>query len=120
MYQLRIQHSKYIVLCCSVYHSVATVIASLLRSFLIIFFRYLDPIFYGDYPETMRERLGEHLPEFSEKDKELLKNSLDFVGLNHYTTRFVVDAATNCEDNEFYRVQGVERIGKDAIQSLMF
>nr|XP_027087621.1 beta-glucosidase 42-like [Coffea arabica] len=74
---------------------------------------YLDPIFYGDYPETMRERLGEKLPEFSQKDKELLRNSLDFVGLNHYTTRFIVDAETNSEDNDvFYRVQGMERIGE--------
>ncbi|XP_071920774.1 beta-glucosidase 42-like [Coffea arabica] len=74
---------------------------------------YLDPIFYGDYPETMRERLGEKLPEFSQKDKELLRNSLDFVGLNHYTTRFIVDAETNSEDNDvFYRVQGMERIAE--------
>ncbi|KAH7865610.1 hypothetical protein Vadar_008878 [Vaccinium darrowii] len=36
---------------------------------------YLDPIFYGDYPETMRERLGDRLPKFSEKNKELLRNS---------------------------------------------
>ncbi|XP_071921905.1 beta-glucosidase 42-like [Coffea arabica] len=72
---------------------------------------YLDPIFYGDYPETMRERLGEKLPEFSQKDEELLRNSLDFVGLNHYTTRFIVDAETNSEDNDvFYRVQGMETI----------
>ncbi|KAI5651286.1 hypothetical protein M9H77_37291 [Catharanthus roseus] len=73
---------------------------------------YLDPIFYGDYPETMRERLREQLPEFSAKEKGLLKNSLDFVGLNHFTTRFVVDAATNHEDNDFCRVQGLERIAE--------
>ncbi|KAL3497684.1 hypothetical protein ACH5RR_040416 [Cinchona calisaya] len=73
---------------------------------------FLDPIFYGDYPESMRKRLGERLPEFSQKEKDLLKNSLDFVGLNHYTTRFVVDAATNCEENDFYRVQGVDRFAE--------
>ncbi|KAK6156426.1 hypothetical protein DH2020_010674 [Rehmannia glutinosa] len=48
---------------------------------------YLDPIYQGDYPETMREKLGDCLPKFSERDKELLKNSVDFIGLNHYTTR---------------------------------
>ena len=88
-------------------------INSQFQLFLNIFVRYLDPIFYGDYPETMRERLGEKLPEFSQKDEELLRNSLDFVGLNHYTTRFIVDAETNSEDNDvFYRVQGMERIGE--------
>ncbi|KAI8555998.1 hypothetical protein RHMOL_Rhmol05G0218600 [Rhododendron molle] len=72
---------------------------------------YLDPIFYGDYPETMRERLGDRLPKFSEKNKELLRNSVDFLGLNHYTTRFIAHS-TNTEDNYFYRTQEIERIAE--------
>lgn len=72
--------------------------------------RYLDPIFYGDYPETMRERLGDRLPKFSEKNKELLRNSVDFIGLNHYTSRFIAHS-TNNDENYFYRVQEIERIG---------
>ncbi|KAL0364916.1 UNVERIFIED_CONTAM: Beta-glucosidase 4, partial [Sesamum angustifolium] len=66
---------------------------------------FLDPICFGDYPETMREKLGDRLPKFSERHKELLKNSVDFIGLNHYTTRFVCHATDNREDNDFYRVQ---------------
>ncbi|KAL8055343.1 hypothetical protein ABFX02_04G049600 [Erythranthe guttata] len=73
---------------------------------------YLDPIYYGDYPETMREKLGDSLPHFSERDKELLNNSIDFVGLNHYTTRFVRHAKTDLEDNDFYRVQEADRIAE--------
>ncbi|KAK4433079.1 Beta-glucosidase 42 [Sesamum alatum] len=73
---------------------------------------FLDPIYFGDYPETMHEKLGDRLPKFSERHKELLKNSVDFIGLNHYTTRFVCHATDNREDNDFYRVQEVERIAE--------
>ncbi|KAF6164638.1 hypothetical protein GIB67_032866 [Kingdonia uniflora] len=73
---------------------------------------FLDPIYYGDYPETMRKRLGNRLPKFSEKDKEILKNSADFVGLNHYTSRFIAHITTNPEHNDFYEAQQIERIEK--------
>ncbi len=54
--------------------------------------RYLDfylgwfsePLCSGDYPPIMREMLGERLPVFSAHDRELLKGSIDFLGLNHY------------------------------------
>lgn len=70
--------------------------------------RYLDPIYFGDYPVTMREKLGDCLPKFSESEKELLKNSVDFVGLNHYTTRFICHSTKNLE-------QEAERIGKSKL-----
>ncbi|CAL9078619.1 unnamed protein product [Musa textilis] len=72
---------------------------------------YLDPIYYGDYPLAMRERVGDLLPKLSEADKELLHNATDFVGLNHYTTRFVA-YAENQRDIHFYQVQESERIAK--------
>ena len=79
-------------------------------SYLFYFSRFLDPIFFGDYPATMRERLGDQLPKFSEADKELLQNSLDFVGLNHYTSRFIAHVHQP-EGEHFYKVQEMERIG---------
>ncbi|MCO5555301.1 hypothetical protein L7F22_008846 [Adiantum nelumboides] len=53
---------------------------------------FLDPIFFGDYPASMRETAGERLPTFTPEEQALLKNSLDFVGINHYTTRYVTPA----------------------------
>ncbi|KAG9446944.1 hypothetical protein H6P81_013072 [Aristolochia fimbriata] len=44
--------------------------------------RYLDPIYHGDYPPSMREGVGKRLPVFSDEDKELLQNSVDFLGTN--------------------------------------
>ncbi|CAL9048642.1 unnamed protein product [Musa banksii] len=72
---------------------------------------FLDPIYYGDYPLVMRERLGDRLPKFSEAEKELLQNAIDFVGLNHYTTRFIAHVE-NPGDIHFYQVQQMERIEK--------
>lgn len=52
---------------------------------------FTDPIYKGDYPEVMRERVGDRLPSFSEEEKSLLTGSTDFFGLNHYTTLYVKD-----------------------------
>jgi beta-glucosidase len=50
---------------------------------------FTDPIFHGDYPKSMRERLGKRLPEFTDEERALVKGSTDFLGLNHYSTAFV-------------------------------
>lgn len=49
---------------------------------------FADPIYLGDYPAVMRERLGDRLPHFSDEDKALLAGSSDFFGLNHYSTLY--------------------------------
>lgn len=59
----------------------------------------------------MRERLGDRLPTFSEKEKELLKNSTDFVGLNHYTSRLIAHVPKRPEETGFYNEQELDRIG---------
>lgn len=74
-------------------------------------YRYLHPIYYGDYPEVMRNNLGDQLPKFMQKDKELVRNSLDFVGLNHYTSRFIAHATKSPEEGSFYEAQEMERLG---------
>lgn len=71
---------------------------------------FLHPLYYGDYPEVMRERLGDQLPKFSEEDKKLLLNALDFIGLNHYTSRFISHVTECTEENHYYKVQEMERI----------
>ncbi|WP_269537210.1 GH1 family beta-glucosidase [Cerasicoccus fimbriatus] len=47
-----------------------------------------DPVVFGEYPAIMVERLGDRLPKFTPEQKEMLKGSCDFLGLNHYTTHF--------------------------------
>ena len=53
---------------------------------------FSDPVFFGDYPAAMKQILGERLPSFSDEEKQLLKGSADFFGLNHYGTNWVSDA----------------------------
>ncbi len=52
---------------------------------------FADPIYLGDYPEVMRQRLGDRLPTFSDEDKALIMGSSDFFGLNHYSTLYAAD-----------------------------
>lgn len=47
---------------------------------------FLEPLILGDYPSSMRSRVGKRLPSFSKSEASLLKGSLDFVGINYYTT----------------------------------
>ncbi|MCL7021994.1 hypothetical protein MKW94_026329, partial [Papaver nudicaule] len=58
----------------------------------------------------MRERLGDVLPKFSDEDRELLRNSVDFLGINHYTTRLIAHVTTNSESAHFFDAQQMERI----------
>ncbi|KAJ4838705.1 hypothetical protein Tsubulata_003146 [Turnera subulata] len=52
---------------------------------------FLDPVIFGKYPREMIEILGSNLPVFSSNAREKLKNSLDFIGVNHYTSYYVQD-----------------------------
>lgn len=52
---------------------------------------FTEPIFKGDYPAVMRERLGARLPHFTDAEKALLKGSTDFLGLNHYATMYAAN-----------------------------
>ncbi len=53
---------------------------------------FADPVYFGDYPSSMRERVGVRLPEFKPEEKALLIGSSDFFGLNHYTTMYAAEA----------------------------
>lgn len=53
---------------------------------------FADPVYKGDYPDVMRERLGDRLPEFTAEEKKMLLGSSDFFGLNHYTTMYASHA----------------------------
>ena len=54
---------------------------------------YSDPTIFGDYPESVRERVGADLPKFTEEEKKLLKgSSSDFLGWNTYTAHWAAQA----------------------------
>ncbi|KAM0949327.1 putative beta-glucosidase [Dioscorea sansibarensis] len=62
---------------------------------------YLDPIIHGDYPSEMRKIIGSQLPKFSSNDMRNLRNSLDFIGINHYCSLYAKDCLHSSYDNEY-------------------
>ncbi|KAH7426036.1 hypothetical protein KP509_11G082200 [Ceratopteris richardii] len=78
---------------------------------------FLDPLFFGDYPATMRKEVGDRLPYFTEDEIKLLRGSTDFLGINHYSTRYVTNSTKEKNQDEcdhfddqrvttFYEVDG--------------
>lgn len=61
---------------------------------------FADPIFWGRYPARMIAELGSvgtggRLPVFSEEQRARIVGSVDFLGLNHYSTRYYTPVAAD-------------------------
>ncbi|XP_019165735.1 PREDICTED: beta-glucosidase 6-like [Ipomoea nil] len=56
---------------------------------------FLEPVTRGNYPGSMRSRVGERLPRFSRVEYNLLRGSYDFIGINHYTTWYTSNGTSN-------------------------
>lgn len=52
---------------------------------------FADPIWTGDYPASMREILGDRLPQFTKQERAEIMGSSDFLGLNHYSSALASD-----------------------------
>ncbi|CAN0880908.1 Beta-glucosidase 24, partial [Linum grandiflorum] len=48
----------------------------------------LNPIIRGEYPKSMKKLVRERLPKFTPEQSKVLKGSIDFLGVNYYTSRF--------------------------------
>jgi beta-glucosidase/6-phospho-beta-glucosidase/beta-galactosidase len=64
--------------------------------------RFAHPIIYGDYPQSMKSLAGNRLPKFTEAQSKLLKGSLDFLGVNYYTTNYAESAPSTNGVNVSY------------------
>ncbi|KAK1281368.1 Beta-glucosidase 22 [Acorus gramineus] len=51
----------------------------------------INPLVFGDYPETMKKRAGSRIPTFTKCQSKKLMKSFDFIGINHYTTIYISD-----------------------------
>jgi beta-glucosidase len=63
---------------------------------------FADPIYLGDYPDSMKKRVGSRLPVITPEQAELIKDSSDFFGLNHYTTMFAAEAGSCSKEQSVY------------------
>ncbi|PWA30494.1 hypothetical protein CCH79_00015291 [Gambusia affinis] len=60
---------------------------------------FATPIFHGDYPQVMKDFVGRksvqqglgtsRLPAFSSQEKSYIKGTCDFLGIGHFTTRYI-------------------------------
>ncbi|KAK4777778.1 hypothetical protein SAY87_017965 [Trapa incisa] len=90
---------------------------------------YLEPIVKGDYPKTVRSIVGKRLPRFTKEQSKMLKGSLDFLGLNYYTTYYAQNGSpsnphqlsfsTDPQVNVLYKRNGVY-IGAQAASSWLY
>jgi len=51
--------------------------------------QYLDAVFLGRYPGELREIFGEAWPRWPARDFELIRQPIDFLGVNYYTRSVV-------------------------------
>ncbi|MEO5800936.1 MAG: GH1 family beta-glucosidase [Gemmatimonadales bacterium] len=56
--------------------------------------QFLDPVFFGRYPEELAEIFGADWPHFPEDDFALIQQPLDFLGINYYTRNVTCDDPT--------------------------
>lgn len=54
--------------------------------------QYLDPVFLGAYPEELREVFGEAWPAHDAADLALIRQPIDFLGINYYKRGVTADA----------------------------
>ncbi|MDC7233042.1 MAG: GH1 family beta-glucosidase [Spirochaetales bacterium] len=50
---------------------------------------YLDPLFFGSYPQDMMEWYGEDVPQIEAGDMKIISTPMDFLGVNFYTRRIM-------------------------------
>jgi beta-glucosidase/6-phospho-beta-glucosidase/beta-galactosidase len=51
--------------------------------------RFLGPLIYGKYPASMQSLVGARLLNFTSSESKLVAGSIDFLGINHYTSLYV-------------------------------
>lgn len=63
----------------------------LIAIIMLEFTRFIHPLVYGEYPKTVQEIVGQRLPKFTSEEVKIVKGSIDFVGINQYTTYYMYD-----------------------------
>ncbi|KAL0394222.1 UNVERIFIED_CONTAM: Raucaffricine-O-beta-D-glucosidase [Sesamum latifolium] len=83
--------------------------------------RFLEPVLTGQYPKRMRDYVpSENLAPISEREADLLKGSIDFLGLNYYTAIYAANNPNPTGVQEGYpRDQHVKFSYTDPLEKLI-
>uniref|UniRef100_A0A0E0H223 Beta-glucosidase n=1 Tax=Oryza nivara TaxID=4536 RepID=A0A0E0H223_ORYNI len=80
--------------------------------------KFMDPLIRGDYPLSMRELVGNRLPEFSKEQSEMVKGAFDFIGLNYYASSYADNDPPSYGHNNSYNTDSHAKItGVDEINN---
>nr|Q7XKV5.2 RecName: Full=Beta-glucosidase 11; Short=Os4bglu11; Flags: Precursor [Oryza sativa Japonica Group]CAE05482.2 OSJNBa0022H21.2 [Oryza sativa Japonica Group] len=71
---------------------------------------FMDPLIRGDYPLSMRELVGNRLPEFSKEQSGMVKGAFDFIGLNYYTSSYADNDPPSHGHNNSYNTDAHAKI----------
>lgn len=94
---------------------------------------FADPLFKtGDYPLAMKEYIASKnqqglsrsvLPRFTPEESRLVKGTIDFYALNHFTTRFVIHKQLNSSrsmaDRDVQFLQDITRLSSPSRLAVM-
>ena len=53
--------------------------------------QYLDPVFHGKYPAEKKDIFGDAWPDWPDEDMALIRQPIDFLGINYYTRNVTRD-----------------------------
>ncbi|XP_068487272.1 beta-glucosidase 11-like isoform X1 [Phaseolus vulgaris] len=56
---------------------------------------FMNPFTFGDYPDIMKKNAGSRLPSFTQKESNLVRGSIDFVGINFYYSFYVSNSPSS-------------------------
>ncbi|KAF5198461.1 Beta-glucosidase [Thalictrum thalictroides] len=92
----------------------------------------VEPFIYGHYPISMKNLVKDRLPTFSNEEKSIVMGSLDFIGINYYTSKYAKGlplvvhepynwARDSCVEQSYVNGQG-EHIGSqiDAVSGIAY
>ncbi|KAI8772920.1 lactase-phlorizin hydrolase, partial [Biomphalaria glabrata] len=76
---------------------------------------FLEPLYRGDYPRIMKQRIAhkrktlgyrhQKLPKFTSEDKAKLIGAADFIGISHFKTKLVTGQVNTSPSPGFYNDQ---------------
>ncbi|XP_048440049.1 beta-glucosidase 24-like [Pyrus x bretschneideri] len=73
---------------------------------------YVEPLVYGDYPKSMRDLVRDRLPSFTKDEKNLIKGSFDFIGINYYTSIYAKNSPPSPQKPICYSTDSLAELPK--------
>ncbi|RDX98302.1 Beta-glucosidase 11, partial [Mucuna pruriens] len=61
------------------------------------FIGFMNPFTFGDYPDIMKKNAGSRLPSFTQKESNMVRGSIDFLGINFYYSFYVKNSPGNLQ-----------------------